>query len=124
MKNEHMKINDKERKVLDILVQAYHPDEWAAYAFASLSRITKLTIPEVGRACRSLRKKGLAEYERTLVTDEGVPAGAGYRATEEGAALLHPCIVCGKRGTMLIDWRDESKGLHCDAHYQENKDQA
>lgn len=93
--------------MLEILGEAYHPEEWGAYAFASLSRQTKLTIPEVRRACRSLAKKGLAKFEQVLWNDDG-PAGAGYRATEEGAALISPCDICGKRA--VYDYNVEEDG--------------
>jgi hypothetical protein len=102
-----IKINDNERKVLEQLVEAYDPDEWGAYAFRSLANQTKLDIPQVRRACRSLARKGLAAYERTLWNDDG-PAGAGYRATEEGAAFILPCDLCGKRAS--FDFLVNDKG--------------
>lgn len=94
------KLNEKELEVLRCLAEAYHPDEdeWGAYGFKALSSITGLDAKNVRRACRSLARKGLAAYERGLWSDDG-PAGAGYRATEEGAAYIFPCDVCGKRAT-------------------------
>src|SRR5437870_300515 len=78
----------------------YSPDEWGAYGFKGLVSQTKLEVPQVRRACRSLAKKGFAKFERTLWNEEdGQPAGAGYRATEEGAAYITPCDLCGKRAT-------------------------
>jgi hypothetical protein len=118
------KINDNERKVLEKLAEDWHPDEWGAYSFAPLSRITKLEVKQVRRACRSLAKKGFAKYERTLVDMDGVPAGAGYRATEEGAALITPCDLCGSRAT--FDYHVDKKGefawdgrrvRECEVHY-------
>ena len=121
-------INENERKVLEILAEAYSPDEWGAYAFASLSRQTKLEVKQVRRACRSLAKKGLAVYERTLWNDDG-PAGAGYRASEEGAALIDPCDLCGKRA--VYDYEVDEKGemaittegrriRECEEHYKQS----
>jgi hypothetical protein len=119
------KINDKERKVLEQLAEAYHPDEWGAYSFAPLARITKLEVKEVRRACRSLAKKGLAQFEKTLWSDDG-PAGAGYRATEEGAALITPCDLCGKRATYEYEvdengemsWKPGGRRIReCDDHH-------
>lgn len=132
--NTPIKINDKERKVLEILADAYHPDEWGAYAFASLSRQTKLEVKEVRRACRSLAKKGLAKYERVLWNEDTGPAGAGYRATEEGAAFIDPCDICGGRisydytidANGKHDWEkgyDEKTGRHireCNEHYKQS----
>lgn len=127
---EKPKVNEKELAILKILAEAYSPDEWGAYAFASLSRQTKLEVKDVRRACRSLAKKGLAQYERSLWNDDG-PAGAGYRATEEGAAFISPCDICQKRATYDY-WIDE-KGEHalsldpgarhileCDDHYKQS----
>lgn len=127
---ERPKVNEKELAILKILAEAYSPDEWGAYAFASLSRQTKLEVKDVRRACRSLAKKGLAQYERSLWNDDG-PAGAGYRATEEGAAFISPCDICGKRAT--YDYNVEQDGswtsnddektrhvLECDDHYKQS----
>lgn len=126
-----MKVNENEIKVLRQLAEEYSPDEWSAYSFAPLSRITGLDLKVVRRACRSLAKKGLAQYERTLVDDEGRPAGAGYRATEEGAAFISPCDICGKRAT--YDYNVEADGtftmnddektrhvLECEEHYKKS----
>lgn len=119
-----MKINENERKVLELLEESYFgEDDWGAWHFKPLVNRTKLTLKEVRRACRSLHKKGLTSYERALIDDDGNFAGAGYRTTEQGAALVKPCLKCAKRGTMLIDWRDETKGLYCEAHYAEDKQQ-
>jgi hypothetical protein len=125
-----MPINEKEKLVLDVLAEAYSPDEWGAFAFDNLSGATKLERKEVRRACRSLAKKGFAKYERTLVNDDGDPAGAGYRATEEGAALISPCDICGKRATYdyYVDpdgkdtWHQEGMRhiLECEKHYEES----
>lgn len=127
-----MNINEKERKVLQALEEEYAPDEWRAYAFAALCEITKLERKEVRRACRSLARKGLAAFERTLVDEEGVPAGAGYRATEQGAAFISPCDICG--GRAVYDYNVEKDGtmtgnddentrrvLECEEHYKKSK---
>jgi hypothetical protein len=114
------KVNENERKVLAILAEA----------FDSLARQTKLERNIVRRACRSLAKKGLAKFEQTLWNDDG-PAGSGYRATEEGAALITPCDICQKRAT--YDYWLDPKGEHtiesdkdarhireCEEHYQQS----
>lgn len=117
-----------------ILADAYQPDEWGAYGFASLSSQTKLEVKDVRRACRSLAKKGLAQYERTLWNEDSGPAGAGYRATEIGAAFVAPCHVCGARAT--YDYKADSSGkmlrgiemiagvrvLECEDHYGHYKE--
>lgn len=128
-----MTINEKERKVLKVLAEDYAPDEWGAYSFAPLCKITKLERKEVRRACRSLAKKGLAQFERALVDGDGVPAGAGYRATEQGAALISPCDLCAERA--VYDYYVDEKGdqkmfeigkenrhvQECEEHYKKSK---
>lgn len=131
-----MEINEKELKVLKQLSSSYDPEDWGAFYFKSLISSTGLELKEVRRACRSLAKKGLAKYERGLVDEDGIPAGSGYRATEEGAAFITPCNVCGRRATYDY-WTDE-KGdvsywnlaghevhiLECEQHYKQSAVQA
>lgn len=50
-------------------------------------------IPEVRRIVRVLARKGLAEFWRGLITDDGSFAGAGYCITHAGRQL-----VAEKRG--------------------------
>jgi hypothetical protein len=50
--------------------------------------VLKVLRTAVRRACRSLARKGLAEYHKGLWTMDGVPGGAGYAATMAGADLL------------------------------------
>lgn len=102
------KINEDERKVLEVLAEVYDPEEWRAYNFGGLSRMLGLDRKEVRRACRSLARKGLAKYERALWNEDDGPAGAGYRATEEGAAMMFPCDICGARAT--FDWWENAEG--------------
>lgn len=102
------KVNDIERKVLRVLADEYHPEEWSAYSFKGLTGQTKLELKDVRRACRSLAKKGLAAYERSLVDCDGMMAGSGYRATEEGAALITPCDLCEKRA--VYDYYVDGQG--------------
>lgn len=122
-----VKINENERKVLEQLAEGYSPDEWSAYYFRGIVAATKMELKEVRRACRSLAKKGLAQYERGLFNQDGEAAGSGYRATEEGAALITPCDICGKRAT--FDYEIDEKGeqtfngrriLECEAHYKQS----
>lgn len=117
---EKPKINDNERKVLEALVEAYSPDDWRAYAFADLVAVTKLELPQVRRCCRSLAKKNLARFERTLWDmDEGRPAGAGYHATHEGAAFINPCDICG--GYISYDYYVDENGQFSKEIFPEEK---
>jgi len=98
-----------ELAILKILVEAYTPDEWGAYSFAPLAGQTKLGVKDVRRACRSLAKKGFAEYANALWNEDG-PAGAGYHATEKGAAFIDPCDMCGSRAT--YDYEIDAAGKY------------
>ena len=126
------KVNENELKVLQKLSEEFHPEEWRAYSFGPLERLTGLDRATVKRACRSLKKKGLAEFEQTLFDEDGVPAGAGYRATEAGAAYLCPCDVCGglamfeyhveKDGTFTMNDDEETTLVReCEQHYKKSQ---
>lgn len=56
-------------------------------AFASLQEGTKLERKVVRRCCRSLARKGLAEYGRGLWSEDGEPRGSGYRAKGDAFAI-------------------------------------
>lgn len=56
--------------------------------FVPLTKRTGLTRSAVRRACRSLRRKGLAEFHTGLWTDDGEMAGAGYGPTTSGRELI------------------------------------
>lgn len=80
------KINESEIKVLTFMLTFYNDDCNCTY-FKHIAKDTGLEIKQVRRACRSLAKKGLAEYVRGLFDDDGFVAGSGYCATEEGRKL-------------------------------------
>ena len=82
-----MKLNENEKKALECLAEEYGSEQNCMY-FRTIAEKTKLDLKQVSRACRALRKKGLAEYMMGLFDDEGKAAGSGYCATEEGVKLL------------------------------------
>lgn len=94
-----IKINDKERKVLGVMAEDFDDDMNCRY-FRSLASMTKLTIPEVRRAARSLTKKGLAEYHRGLFDEDGMVAGSGYCATKAGVDLIAEIERKGNQKTL------------------------
>lgn len=49
----------------------------------------KLEYSQVRRAVRSLAKKGLTEYLRGLMTEDGLVAGSGYCCTKEGHNFIN-----------------------------------
>ena len=55
--------------------------------FASLMVGTKLDRRTVRRCCRSLARKGLAEFGKGLWSEDGEPRGSGYRACGEAFAI-------------------------------------
>lgn len=104
-------ITDLERLVLTALDEDTKPHGEYCAAFSQLER-DGLDRKAVRRGCRSLRKKGLAEFYRGLMTDDGIPAGAGYCISESGRALLHPCDFCGNYADYEYDEKRE-----CYQHY-------
>lgn len=87
------KINEKERKVLAVLAEAYGSDYDCMY-FRGIAPVAKMELKEVRLAARSLKRKGLAEYQCGLFNDDGKVAGSGYSATHKGALLINACIDC------------------------------
>lgn len=81
-----MNLNQNERLVLKFLSDGIHDDGWC-YPFAPIVEETKLDRKTVRRACRSLARRGLAEYKRGLWSYDGEPAGAGYCITDAGQKL-------------------------------------
>lgn len=71
---------------LDSVTRNEHGDVWCAN-FAALGGIGTARAG-VRRACRSLARKGLAEYHKGLWTEDGEPAGAGYCISKVGIAYL------------------------------------
>ena len=88
-----MKINELERKCLEVLVDYYHSEENCLY-FRAFEKYIKFDvkhiqdIKHVRRLVRSLARKGLALYVKGLFSEEGITAGSGYRATQEGYDLI------------------------------------
>lgn len=76
-----------------------------------------LTIKEVRRACRSLRRKGLSEFHRGLMNDDGEVAGSGYCISRDGEALINPCDICGNKSH--YDYVQDAAGV---AEYQKGFD--
>ena len=83
-----IRINEKERKALKSLAKV--PEEGYCKFFSTIAKDTGLTKKEVRRAVRSLSKKGLAEYIRGLLDEDGSPGyfGSGYAATRAGVSFI------------------------------------
>jgi len=78
-----MSISEREMKALNALASVYgHDGDYLNFdGIAGRSGLDRL---HVRRTVRSLARKGLAEYGKGLWTDDGTPAGAGYRCTAAG----------------------------------------
>ena len=77
------KINENEKKVLTVLASAYGSD-LNCFCFETIINESGLDLKQVRRACRSLKKKGLAEFYRGLFDEDGMAAGSGYCCSEDG----------------------------------------
>lgn len=83
-------LNADERKVLRALHGAFSDyEEFCFLAFRPLCRRTKLNRNRVRRSCRSLTRKGLAQFGRGLWNMDGEVAGSGYACTKAGAEALN-----------------------------------
>jgi hypothetical protein len=76
-------MSPNETKALTALAERYSED-FGYLRFATIAAESGLDPSLVRRTVRSLARKGLAEYSNGLWTDDGTPAGAGYRATKAG----------------------------------------
>lgn len=71
-----------ETKVLALLASG--GEDFGVMSFAGIAGFIKLNRKEIRRACRALKRKGLAEFYRGCWTEDGEPAGSGYGATVAG----------------------------------------
>ena len=79
-----MRLNPIETKVLAALVSGFDPES-SFYSFAVIMETSGIGDRKaVRRACRSLARKGLAQYGSGLWTEDGAMAGSGYAATKAG----------------------------------------
>lgn len=109
------KVTETERKVLECLAENSRRDGEMCITFSWIVDDTKLTLAQVRRSCRALRKKGLAEFYRGLMTEDGEAAGSGYSITRAGESVISPCDVCGEPATYEYDGKRE-----CEDHYKQS----
>lgn len=61
------------------------------FPFKKLSEISGIPLVNIRRTVRSLARKGLAEYEKGLWSENtDGPAGAGYGCTQAGYYYINP----------------------------------
>ncbi len=88
---KHQKLSLLERKVLRALHSAWNEyEDFCFLSFKPLCRRTRLSRAEVRRGCRSLKRKGFAQYGRGLWNYDGEVAGSGYACTKAGREVLSP----------------------------------
>jgi len=72
------------------VLKALAEDEGYFFNFANLSFNAKMERKEVRRIVRHLARRGLTEFGKGLWTEDGEPAGSGYRITAAGIEALGP----------------------------------
>lgn len=86
--NTVIKITDLEKKILTLLFQITSKDGEMCVGFKYLSGVEyNLDVKAIRRGCRSLRRKGLAEFYHGLMNEDGEVAGSGYCISSEGNEL-------------------------------------
>lgn len=97
-----IRLNPVTAKVLRALVYFYEKNGDFAYVpFGPIVRKTGVEVRAVRRACRYLARRGLAEFQKGLVNEDGFFAGAGYCATKKGVDAVFPyrkAVVCSECG--------------------------
>lgn len=91
------RLNENERRVLGFLRGIYDHDANCAY-FGTIVVGLDIEWKQVRRACRSLARKGLAEYHRGLFNMDGEVAGSGYCCTPEGKTVLDALLARSEQG--------------------------
>lgn len=97
-----------ELKVLEALVDGCGGGLY--WPFDPIARHAEIERAAVRRACRSLARKGLAEFASGLWTEDGDPAGSGYRATKAGEEALH--ATDGKASVEEASAQAEGRSTH------------
>lgn len=106
-----MKLLKDHAKVLEALAEGTR----SGYDFYCLTFRDVMSISgiedrsKVRRICRSLARKGLAQYAKGLWNDDGEPAGAGYHITKAGQAVVSGEFL-GKKGEMVSERGDLNPG--------------
>ena|ERR1700733_3861750 len=103
----NLELNENERKVVGVLDE--ETDTWGekSIAFSWIENETHLNKKEISKACETLREKGLVQFFRGLMTDDGEVAGRGYCIAPAGQLFLRPCIDCKERVADMTDGRCE-----------------
>lgn len=85
-------MSPNEQAALKALAEIYRED----FGYANFSMIASesgLPQKNVRRTVRSLARKGFAEFGKGLWTEDGEPAGSGYRCTDAGFRALEALTI-------------------------------
>jgi len=83
-----MKITDNEKKTLTALaMETREGGEYCSSFNGLLGYADDLDRRQIRLSCRSLKRKGLAEFYRGLTNEDGEVAGSGYCISDEGREL-------------------------------------
>jgi DNA-binding MurR/RpiR family transcriptional regulator len=84
------KLSERERAVLEVLVDAGGEDDFGYLSFRGIAARGNIDLSTVRRSVRALARKGFAQFEKGLWSDDGTPRGSGYCATREAISALQP----------------------------------
>ncbi len=82
-----MEIPPQQKLVLIALSQC-HDMDFCFMSFAIIMNKTGLGHRQVRRACRALKRKGLAAFANGLWREDGTPGGSGYGITPLGVTYI------------------------------------
>lgn len=85
MSDKPISISGREMKALNALAGSFGGD-FDCLRFSTIAKRSGLDPKHVRRSVRALARKGLAEYVKGLWTEDGEPAGSGYRCTAAGVS--------------------------------------
>lgn len=119
--SEKVNLNPNELKILESLNEIRsESEEGTCCGFDWIRQGTGLDRAAARRACRSLARKGFAEFHRGLMDDEGKVAGSGYCISVAGEAYLNPCDVCSGRITYEYEAKNGERVRECEQHYKKS----
>lgn len=84
-------LNPREVRVLAALTSV--AGDFGVLAFRGIGRRVRMKRSEIRLACRSLARKGLAEFHFGCWSEDDRPAGSGYSATKAGCERADPTLV-------------------------------
>lgn len=93
MKELAPRLSQNEAKVLAVLAATGDYFGFDYHSFRSITRYSRLPRRIVRLSCRSLARRGFAEYRRGLWSEDGEPRGSGYAATVLGAIVADKKLV-------------------------------